>query len=101
MRKFILRLLSDPPLKGTDALAERVAKLEASLAEQHKRLLEVEGNEAVREAAHHARVDALARLYKRVSQRFVDAPSTNPDPPTEEPQTPRMSVLELRNRLRR
>jgi len=94
MRNFLLKLLSVPPATPPDGLAGRVAKLERDLSELHRRLLAVEGEEAVREASHAARMDALARLYKRVSQRFVDSPGTNPSPVAVEP-----SVLEMRRKL--
>lgn len=96
MRRFLLRLLSEPPATAPSDLPARVAELERKLAEQHRRLLEVEGSEAVREAAHAARMDALSRLYKRVSQRFVDAAEASPAPQRET-----VSVAELRARLRK
>lgn len=100
MRKFLRRLLAESEPPGGQSLQDQLDRIERVLAEHHRRLLEVEAGEAVREAAHLARVDALTRLYKRVSQRFTDAPETSPkklERPAEE--TP--SVLELRQRLRK
>lgn len=98
MRKFLLRLLAESEPPGGQALQDQLERIEHASREHHRRLLDLEASEAVREAAHVGRLDTLARLYKRVAQRFVDSPSTNPI--HEEPKAAD-SVLELRKRLRR
>lgn len=98
MRKFLLRLLADSAPPGGVELQEQLDRIEHASREHHKRLLELEANEAAREAAHVSRMDKLARLYKRVAQRFTDSPATNPTPADSEAQ---VSVLELRRRLRK
>lgn len=98
MRKFLLRLLADDAPPGGHELQDQLDRIEHASREHHRRLMELEASEAVRDAAHVARMDKLARLYKRVAQRFTDSPNTNPTPADSEAP---VSVLELRRRLRK
>lgn len=95
MRALLRWLLSDPPPEVDDASLEAI---QLALDALERRVRELEGAEVVREASHQSRVDALSRLYKRVSQRFADSPDTNPSPRGEAAPT---GTLELRRRLNR
>lgn len=83
-------------MHATDADAwGRQEALSHALDALHDRVVLVERADALRAAEHAAAMDAMARLYKRVSARIArELPANGAAPPQEE------SPLELRRRLR-
>lgn len=69
-----------------------LANLSDAVASLQRRVAVLETAETVRSAEHHAMIDQLDRLYKRLVVRIARAPRV--DPPDE-------SVLALRERLSR